>query len=577
VAEFSKDSAPKIQLMVRKFESTLSAIQLMREKVLDVGGKFTRPYRDKLEALNSAVISQLAENSRLEKLIESVREETEQTQHDTSTLQMTNELILKKKLLAISPELEDFLLELDPRGDEKREDIKSNREYLANECDKIREMIASLKAEDQRLRENLRMIAEELSYSRSDAMVQGVHTLSSLLEQQLSRVSLKSLPSQQSSNEKATCSSSSLASSSSSSLHKASDISLPSLQDSLSRPSVVLSTHDEGLGEECNDSVQPRAPFQALFDPSAGRNISGFGRIVVHILEFLGDAEIEQLGAMALDESIHADLLGGMQMVITEQQQQLELQRIQSLEHELLLESVQRSAKEMRPQLSQSFSGNPEAGSGPGSDGLDAQVVQALREMLIPSAVPRSVTVPEEEQVGGGVGTVSRRPNSRTSRLLRRVIVEEGADKSALPKLITSADLSPTPRDSMMTITTLTKQPHSNHPPTNTSGALQEVDFGSGIGRKMTRKSVAPVSTVRKESVQLRPRSRPSLALIVSKDHVVSSYVGTLGEGPLADSSASLSSASAASGASPQHESLSLSDRHRSCRPHPSASSHRLG
>lgn len=507
--------------MVRKFESTVAAIQLLRAKVLDVGGKFTRPYRDKLEALNAAVINQIAENSRLEKQIESLKEETGEVQNDVSTLQLTNELILKKKLTNISAELEDFLLEFDPKGDEKRDDIKSNREYLTNECDKIREMISNLKAEDQKLRENLRMIAEELSYSRSDAMVQGVHTLSSLLEQQLSQASLKSLPSQRS-GKAVSLSSSSLATSAST---------LPSLEDSFSRPSAALSTHEEDLGESGGTNIaRPKAPFLALFDPSARRNISGFGRIIVNILEFLGDGEIEQLGAMALDESIHADLLGGMKMVITEQQQQLELQRIQSLEKELLLESMERSAGEIWPPspYSDNFEDRPEVA--PAQTGLDAQVAQALRNMLAPSAVPSSVTASEIPPPRGSTGT--RRPNSRTSRMLRRVIVEEGADKSVLPKLITSADLSPT-RD-----TIVKHQQYSNHPPASS----REMNYGSGSGRNMATKSVA--STIRKRSVQQRPRSRPSLALLVSKDHVVSSYVGTLGAGPQADSSTSLSSAS---------------------------------
>jgi hypothetical protein len=85
----------------------------------------------------------------------------------------------------------------------------------------------------------------------------------------------------------------------------------------------------------------------------------------------------------------------------------------------------------------------------------------------------------------------------------------------------------------------------------------------TGIGQGQGRKSSLASTVRRKESTgvagqgqQQRPRSRPSLALIVSKDHVVSSYVGTLGDSPapqllpqplapLADSSTSLSSSSA--------------------------------
>lgn len=494
VEEFSKDTEPKIRLILRKFESTMGTIQQLREKVLDVDGKFTRPFRNKLESLNAAVIAQIEENNNKEKFIKEVQGEIDSVQNDINTLKFTTELINKKKLASISAELEEFLLDLNPNGEEKRIEIKENMEYLKSEYEKVLEMTEDIKIEYKKVKENMRVITEELSYSRLDAKIQGVHTVTSLMEKQLRRVSSSSL-STASKNSHSTASSSVLRS----------DPSLPQALDVADTQSNEEEAHVDYIN-----------PLGAIFDPSRQKDIMSFNRIIIKVLEYLGDAEIEQLGAMALDESIHADILGGMKMVITEQQNKLEMERIKSLEQE-----IDESVSDITS--NQDISNNEIS--------LNEKLTHAVQDIMKLDNPKRDIppSTSDEEDYLTSRGGIPKRPNSRATRLLRRVIVEEGADQSALPKLITSSDLpSKNETAPLMAITTIQKQTTS--PKTAIIPSLKNdgMSFQKGTDalRRLSKKTSIIHTIPRRESQG--PVPTPKLALIVSKDHVVSSFIGKL-------------------------------------------------
>jgi hypothetical protein len=596
--EFDKENFQKVKLGIKNFEITFISLEKLREKILDVDGKYSKPFRDKLESLNSLVLSVLDENNQKMESLEKINSDILKFKNEINILKMTNDLILKKQIQFISKEFEDFLFtSFHSLGTERtREENEQNLQYLTKECQRISEMIQKIKEEYQKLKKKLNILTEELSYSRYDARVQGVHTISSILEQQLSRNSLLSHTSDdvsvksekflmKSPSASSSSSSSSLISSSSSTIvsHKASaDHLIPvaavasggSVGEGAGRGAgagggaggvrvqVRANEESDGLSvgldsksslhlpsiHESDEIKTPPAtntlsgPPRVAASSLAAHEVFGLQHIIAHILGYLGDAEIEQFGAMTLDESIQADLLGGMKLVITQQQQQLELRRMKSLEREIQ-ESIGTST-------SGDAGGEDDDERSTKSQLIDEQLARAVLDIMNPTLYGPQL---REEQESGIAGT-SRRPNSRTTRELRRVKIEEGADISAFPKLLTSSDLQSShtnKRESpSMIMTTMSKNAHTSASTAGTT--FQRVNEMKKLSKRSIT-SMTAAATARKDSQRVAPN--PSLALIVSQDHVVTSYVGTLGQ--KMDSTSTSNSASGLS--SHTHSSSSLS------------------
>lgn len=294
VDTFSRQNLPIVTEEIEKFSSNLDAMVLIRNRTLDIGGKFTQPLRDKLEVLNQGVKSTLISNRELSVNVEMKRGELQTLSEIVEELMKGLEGILSGKITVVDEVLENLILESSPNSAFVRESRLTTHEQLQSEHKRLTAMVEKDQDNYDELYLKLQYIASAMSYSMTDAWNQGFHIISSLLRQLLKRKWQTCQKRRQS-------------------------------IMSVTLPSTVLnetssSSSFERLESDTSDTTisnVPKMHHSSLSGVDTTELPDRLERVVMLIIDFLGMDALMNLGALYLDDSIMNDLSNALRQFLS--------------------------------------------------------------------------------------------------------------------------------------------------------------------------------------------------------------------------------------------------------------------